>query len=95
MKPVGKPDAGNPHVRFDERGWETGRRSASAPAPNLDSTGFRTGQPFWQAESYIENSPVKAGLVANPEDHLWSSTPRKAEMTLGSAGSTACATKLR
>jgi uncharacterized protein RhaS with RHS repeats len=38
MKPVGKPDAGNPHVRFDERGWETGRRLASAPAPNLDST---------------------------------------------------------
>jgi hypothetical protein len=26
MKPVGKPDAGNRHVRFDERGWETGRR---------------------------------------------------------------------
>ena len=26
MKPVGKPDAANPHVRFDERGWETGRR---------------------------------------------------------------------
>ena len=26
MKPVGKPDAGNPHVRFDERGRETGRR---------------------------------------------------------------------
>ena len=25
MKPVGKPDAGNPHVRFDERGRETGR----------------------------------------------------------------------
>ena len=31
VKPVGKPDAGNPHaerayrVRFDERGWETGR----------------------------------------------------------------------
>jgi hypothetical protein len=22
-KPVGKPDAGNPHVRFDERGRET------------------------------------------------------------------------
>jgi len=39
MKPVGKPDAGNRHVRFDERGWETGRRSASVPAPNLDSTG--------------------------------------------------------
>jgi hypothetical protein len=38
MKPVGKPDAGNPHVRFDERGWETGPRYASPPAPILDST---------------------------------------------------------
>jgi hypothetical protein len=38
MKPVGKPDAGNPHVRFDERGWETGRRLASVLAPILDST---------------------------------------------------------
>ena len=27
MKPVGKPDARNGHVRFDERGRETGRRS--------------------------------------------------------------------
>ena len=52
----------------------------------------RTGQPFWQAESYdhsvrddresdrikayIENNPVKAGLVANAEDRLWSSTAR-------------------
>src|SRR5437016_11828821 len=24
MKPVGKPDAGNPHVRFDERGLGNG-----------------------------------------------------------------------
>ena len=39
MKSVGKPDAANPHVRFDERGWETGRRpEASVPAPILDST---------------------------------------------------------
>jgi hypothetical protein len=39
MKPVGKPDAGNPHVRFDERGRETGRcRMAQATAPFLDST---------------------------------------------------------
>src|SRR5438128_303744 len=52
----------------------------------------RTGQPFWQAESYdhavrddresdrikgyIENNPVKAGLVANAEDYLWSSADR-------------------
>ena len=38
VKPVGKPDAGNRHVRFDERGWETGRRLASVLAPILDST---------------------------------------------------------
>jgi len=38
MKPVGEPDAGNPHVRFDERGWETERcRMARATAPILDS----------------------------------------------------------
>ena len=37
-KPVGKPDARNGHVRFDERGWETGRRYASVPALILDST---------------------------------------------------------
>jgi hypothetical protein len=39
MKPVGKPDARDGHVRFDERGWETGRRMTSVPAPILDSTG--------------------------------------------------------
>src|SRR5213078_4893290 len=39
VKPVGEPDAGNPHVRFDERGWETERcRMAQAAAPILDST---------------------------------------------------------
>jgi len=25
VKAVGKLDAGNPHVQFDERGWETER----------------------------------------------------------------------
>jgi hypothetical protein len=39
MKPVGEPYAGNPHVRFDERGWETERcRMAQATASILDST---------------------------------------------------------
>jgi hypothetical protein len=39
VKSVGKPDAGNPHVRFDERGRETERcRMAQATAPFLDST---------------------------------------------------------
>ncbi len=37
VKPVGEPDAGNPHVRFDERGEETERcRMAQATAPLLD-----------------------------------------------------------
>jgi hypothetical protein len=36
MKLVGKPDAGNPHVRFDERGGETDRSRDAAPL--LDST---------------------------------------------------------
>jgi hypothetical protein len=40
MKPVGKPDAGNPHVRFDERGGETARLDdiEADAAPLLDST---------------------------------------------------------
>jgi hypothetical protein len=39
VKSVGKPDAGNPHVRFDERGRETEHgRMAQATAPFLDST---------------------------------------------------------
>ena len=39
VKLVGKPDAGNRHVRFDERGWETERcRMAQPTAPILDST---------------------------------------------------------
>jgi REP element-mobilizing transposase RayT len=52
----------------------------------------RTGQPFWQDESYdhlvrngeefrriqryIEYNPVKAGLVARPEDYPYSSAGR-------------------
>jgi len=52
----------------------------------------RTGQPFWQDESfdrlvrddnefdrirhYIENNPVKAGLVAAAEEFVWSSARR-------------------
>jgi hypothetical protein len=36
VKPVGKLDAGNRHVQFDERGGETGRWCETAPL--LDST---------------------------------------------------------
>ena len=39
VKPVGEPDVGDRHLRFDERGWETERcRMAQATAPILDST---------------------------------------------------------
>jgi REP element-mobilizing transposase RayT len=66
----------------------------------------RTGEPFWQKESYdhwvrnpsefgkirayIETNPVKAGLVRNPEDFPWSSAC--VEMSLDAARTSACAT---
>ena len=41
VKSVGKPDAGNRHVRFDERGKETGGPVLRVDtAPFLDSTPF-------------------------------------------------------
>src|SRR6266852_1525100 len=46
VKADGKPDAGNRHVRFDERGRETGRcRMAQATAPFLDSTKLLASDP--------------------------------------------------
>src|SRR5204863_8647371 len=60
----------------------------------------RTGEAFWQDESfdhrvrdeveldrivrYVEDNPVRAGLAANPRDWLWSSA--------GLAGESACPT---
>src|SRR6476469_11264799 len=38
VKPVGKPDARDGHVRFDERGRKTGRRPVRLPAPRPSST---------------------------------------------------------
>jgi putative DNA methylase len=69
----------------------------------------RTGKTFWQAESYdhwvrddrereriaayIENNPVKAGLVTRAEDYAWSSAgERSAETSLGAADTSVCAT---
>src|SRR5271166_2251520 len=57
VKPVGKPDAGNPHVRFDERGGETGR--ANDTAPFLDSAVrlvFRPRGRCWPARRAIPGS---------------------------------------
>jgi putative transposase len=66
----------------------------------------RSGETFWQAESYdhwvrddaemrritayIENNPVKAGLVDRPEDYRWSSA--SADTSVGAAGRSARAT---
>jgi REP element-mobilizing transposase RayT len=67
-----------------------------------------TGEPFWQKESYdhwvrndaefwkirayIENNPVKAGLVRNPQDFPWSSAG--VETSLDAARTSAYATSL-
>ena len=66
----------------------------------------RTGEPFWQKESYdhwvrdaaeyakirryIENNPVKAGQVQNPCEFPWSSAG--VETSLDAARTSACAT---
>ena len=66
----------------------------------------RTGEPFWQKESYdrwvrdhcefekirayIEKNPVKAGLVRTPEEFPWSSAG--VEKSLDAARKSACAT---
>jgi REP element-mobilizing transposase RayT len=66
----------------------------------------RTGEPFRHGESYdhwvrddvemnriiryIENNPVKAGIVERPADYPWSSA--SADMSVGAAGTSARAT---
>jgi putative transposase len=66
----------------------------------------RTGEPFWHAESYdhsirdepelervrryIEDNPVRAGLVLRAEDYRWSSA--YAGTNAGMAGQKACST---
>lgn len=77
----------------------------------------RTGAPFWQRESYdhwvrdpaewtriaayIEDNPVKAGLVSRAEEYRWSSAHERwrlrlsatgADRGVGSARTSACAT---
>ena len=65
MKPVGKPDAGNLHVRFDERGRETGCcHKAQATAPVLDSTAQRPPphEHAFRAERPARRSRLGGGL---------------------------------
>ena len=69
----------------------------------------RTGQKFWQAESYdhwvrndremeqisayIENNPVKAGLVDCPTKYRWSSASKSVETILDAADTSVRATQ--
>ena len=71
----------------------------------------RTGEPFWQRESYdhwvrderewrriafyIENNPVKAGLVSRAEEYRWSSRwgQGSVDTSVDAARTSACATK--
>jgi REP element-mobilizing transposase RayT len=73
----------------------------------------RTGEPFWQRESYdhwvrderewgriefyIENNPVKAGLVLRAEDYRWSSkwNQNRVDTSVDAARMSACATAPR
>ncbi len=79
-------------------------KGATARAANLFLGS--TGQPFWQKESYdhwvrsdeefnkisryIEQNPVKAGLVLRAGDYRWSSA--SVEKSLDAARTSACAT---
>jgi hypothetical protein len=72
VKPVGEPDAGDRHVRFDERGWETARcRMAQATAPILDSTecdlrAAPINVRSWESNGLIINADVAFGPFMTP-----------------------------
>ena len=65
MKPVGEPDAGDRHVRFDERGWETERwpKAASYRAhPRLYQNGLdreRLSRLFLRGKADTDRMSVK------------------------------------
>jgi hypothetical protein len=87
MKPVGEPDAGNPHVRFDERGWETERcHTAQATAPILDSTfaSFRCAAEFGRYRGLADMAGTTAGLVPVENDPTQTSARDLAPMNRGS-----------
>jgi hypothetical protein len=62
VNPVGKPDAGDPHVRFDERGRKTElvRTSVYGASDNPEQT--------------AQSSPVTTSYRVRPRLHLIPST---------------------
>jgi hypothetical protein len=80
MKPVGKPDAGNPHVRFDERGRETGQlHFAQATAPFLDSTpgAPKAGAQVQAKPTSFAKATVAIGKVHRGERAISRKPPRR------------------
>ena len=43
---------------------------------------IRDAEQFWAAKAYIEQNPVKAGIVERPEDYEWSSAKGKVSLDL-------------
>ena len=43
---------------------------------------IRDAEQYWQAKAYIEQNPVKAGLVNAAEEYVWSSANAKALLDL-------------
>ena len=87
MKPVGKPDALIGHVRFDERGWETGRRSSvSARAHPRLYNGYNTSV-YKAMEENHEEITVQAFLAKDGSKHAWAAGLTRADgktvITLG------------
>src|SRR5262249_37181175 len=80
MKPVGEPYAGNPHVRFDERGVETERWPHGAKQPRLSSTlPLRfTGTYGWcQKLRPVRSENASTAIKVRDEPRHWAQhTPR-------------------
>ena len=72
MNPVGKPDAGKPHVRFDERGRETWPCWPTRPSSTLLRS-FRLTTPFSELLALQDREPR-----ARSRDHRlrWSLLPQ-------------------
>src|SRR4030095_1144040 len=76
VKPAGEPDAVEPHVRFDERGWETERcRMAQATAPILDSAIPAVATAAKDGRSRLESGRWRSATRWLPERELREKAP--------------------
>ncbi len=66
MKPVREPDAGNPHVRFDERVRETALLEVSG-LRKVYSRGLWTRQETFRLEAdFVIEEPAIVGMMGHP-----------------------------